>query len=185
MKITLDSRNVLYPMLTTLVGATVNGRPNFLAIAHVGIMDFHTVSVSINRTHHTTPGIKENKTFSVNIPSADMVRETDYCGLVSGREVNKAELFTVFYGSLKTAPMIEECPINMECRLARTVEFPKHDVFMGEIVATYCSEECLTEGALNISKLQPLLFTMSDKGYWKLGERLATAWSAGKKLIRK
>ena len=182
MKIELGARNCLYPMPTTLVGATVDGRANFVTIAHVGIMDLGSVSLGMAKAHYTNAGIKENGTFSINLPSTEMVKETDYCGLVSGRRVNKAKLFNVFYGNLKTAPMIDKCPINMECKLMKVVDFPKHDVFIGEIVATYAEEAVLADGVVDYGKVQPLLFTMTDKSYWQLGERYAQAWSIGKTL---
>jgi len=182
MKTKLGARNCLYPMPTTLVGATVSGKPNFVTIAHVGIMDLGSVSLGMAKAHYTNAGIKENETFSINMPSISMVAETDYCGLVSGRAVNKAELFRVFYGTLQTAPMITECPINMECKLTKTVDFPNHDIFIGEIVATYAEEAVLTDNAVDFSKVEPVLFTMPDQCYWKLGERFAKAWSVGKEL---
>jgi len=95
------------------VGALVNTKPNYITIAHVGIMDLGSISLGMNKVHYINVGIKENGTFSVNIPSVHMVKQIDYCGLVSGRNFNKATLFKTFYGTLKTAPMIEECPINM------------------------------------------------------------------------
>jgi flavin reductase (DIM6/NTAB) family NADH-FMN oxidoreductase RutF len=180
MKTRLGAKNCLYPMPTTLVGAMVEGKPTFITIAHVGIMDPGSVSLGMNKMHYTNAGIKETGTFSVNIPSVEMIKETDYCGLVSGKNIDKAALFEVFYGNLKTAPMIEECPINMECRLVQTVDFPRHDIFIGEIVEAYCEERCLTEGIVDFSKVQPILFAMNDKSYWKLGERLARAWHVGK-----
>jgi flavin reductase (DIM6/NTAB) family NADH-FMN oxidoreductase RutF len=78
--------------------------------------------------------------------------------------------------------MIAECPINMECRLIQSVDFPRHDIFIGEIVETYCDERCVTDGVVDFSKVQPILFVMNDKSYWKLGERLARAWHVGKEL---
>jgi len=180
MKRKLGAKNCLYPMPTTLVGAMVEGKPTFITIAHVGIMDLGSVSLGMNKIHYTNAGIKESGTFSVNIPTVEMVKETDYCGLISGKNVDKAALFEVFYGNLKTAPMIEECPVNMECRLVQTVDFPRHDIFIGEIVEAYCEERCLTEGIVDLSKIQPILFAMNDKSYWKLGERLARAWHVGK-----
>jgi flavin reductase (DIM6/NTAB) family NADH-FMN oxidoreductase RutF len=80
--------------------------------------------------------------------------------------------------------MIDECPVNMECELKKVVDFPKHDVFIGEVAATYAEEAVLAEGIVDYSKVQPLLFTMTDKSYWKLGERFAQAWSVGKALKR-
>jgi flavin reductase (DIM6/NTAB) family NADH-FMN oxidoreductase RutF len=145
-------------------------------------MDPRSLSLGKSKTHYTNAGIKQCGTFSVNLPSKKMVQETDYCGLVSGRRVDKTKLFSVFYGTLKTAPMIVECPISMECELKKVIDFPKHDVFIGEIVATYVDDTALTDGVVDYSKVQPFFFTMIDHGYWKLGERFAEAWSVGKAL---
>jgi flavin reductase (DIM6/NTAB) family NADH-FMN oxidoreductase RutF len=180
MKVSLGAKNCLYPMPTTLVGANVGGKPNFITIAHVGIMDLGSVSLGMNKVHYTNAGIRENGTFSVNIPTADMVEITDYCGLVSGKRVDKSALFESFYGKLGTAPMIQACPINMECRLVQTVDFHTHDVFIGEIVETYCDEAVLTDGVVDFAKVQPILFAMNDRSYWRLGERFAKAWHIGK-----
>jgi flavin reductase (DIM6/NTAB) family NADH-FMN oxidoreductase RutF len=182
MKIDLGPKNFLYPLPTTLIGATVNGKPNFITIAHVGIMDMGSVSLGMGKNHYTNAGIKENCTFSVNLPSVKMVQKTDYCGLVSGRTQDKSTLFKTFYGRLKTAPMIEECPVNMECELIKTVDFPSHEVFIGKIVNTFCDEGVLSEGSVDIGKLQPVLFAMNDRSYWSLGKKIAKAWSVGKEF---
>jgi flavin reductase (DIM6/NTAB) family NADH-FMN oxidoreductase RutF len=167
-------------MPTTLVGTHVNGKPAFNTIAHVGIMDFISVSLGMNKMHYTLQGIKANATFSINIPTEAMVEITDYCGLVSGETVDKGALFEVFYGALKTAPMIKDCPINMECKLIKILEFPKHEILIGEITETYCEESVLTKGIVDFAKVKPLLFVMNDRNYWKLGGRIGQAWKIGK-----
>jgi len=180
MKVELGAKNCLYPLPTILVGALVNGKPNYITIAHVGIAEPTAVSLGMNKVHYTNQGIKTNKTFSINIPSTAMVKETDYCGLVSGKDENKSDMFKTFYGQLKTAPMIEECSINMECELIQTVDFPNHDLFIGKVVATQCDETILTNGVVDLGKMQPILFAMTDHSYWSIGKKLATAWSVGK-----
>lgn len=182
MKKKMGVKNCLYPMPTVLVGALVDGKPNYITIAHVGIMDLTSVSLGVAKFHYTNDGIRENGTFSINMPTVDMVRETDYCGIVSGKKVDKSVLFENFYGELRTAPMIKGFPINMECRLIQTVDFPRHDIFIGEIVETYCDEEYLDGNSVDIARLRPILFTMDDRGYWTVGERFASAWEAGKEL---
>jgi flavin reductase (DIM6/NTAB) family NADH-FMN oxidoreductase RutF len=182
MKIDIGAKNCLYPLPTTLIGALVNGKPNFITIAHVGIMDLGSVSLGMNKNHYTNAGIKENGTFSVNIPSVKMVEKTDYCGLVSGKSEKKDSLFKTFFGKLKTAPMIEECSINMECELTKTVDFPNYDVFVGKIVTTFCDEDALTKGTVDFAKIDPILFVMNDRSYWSLGEKIAKAWDVGKAL---
>lgn len=182
MKVSIGPKNCLYPLPTTLVGALVDEKPNYATIAHVGIMDMGSISLGMGKIHCTNVGIKKNGTFSVNIPSQDLVKKTDFCGLVSGKKVDKTAIFKTFYGKLQTAPMIEECPINMECELIKTVDFPTHDVFVGKVVNTYCNENVIDEGVVDIEKVQPILFVMHDRSYWKLGSRLAKAWDIGKDL---
>jgi flavin reductase (DIM6/NTAB) family NADH-FMN oxidoreductase RutF len=182
MKKELGAKNCLYPLPTVLVGANIDDKPNYITIAHVGIMDMGSISLGMGKGHFTNRGIKQNQTFSINIPSIDLVKEVDYCGLVSGKNTNKSSLFENFYGKLKTAPMIKNCPINMECKLIKTVDFPAHDIFIGEVVATYCDDEYLTDGIVDFAKVNPIMFVMNDVSYWKLGERFAKAWSVGKDL---
>lgn len=78
--------------------------------------------------------------------------------------------------------MIEECAINMECELIKTVDFPNYDVFVGKIVTTFCDEDVLSEGAVDFGKVDPILFVMNDRSYWSLGKRIAKAWNVGKGL---
>jgi flavin reductase (DIM6/NTAB) family NADH-FMN oxidoreductase RutF len=182
MKEKLGAINALYPTPTTLVGATVSGKPNFIAIAHIGIMTRNHISLGMRKTHYTNAGIKENKTFSVCLPSENLVIETDYCGIMTGKKTDKAVLFDIFYGELKTAPMIQQCRVCMECRLDRIIDFPNHDVFIGEIVQTYADESVLSGKNVDVSKLKPLLFDMNSKKYWSLGREIATCWDIGKQL---
>ena len=185
MKIKLKAKNCLYPMPVVLVGALVKGEPNYFTATHVGILGFNTLAVSMSKGHQTGIGIHENKTFSVNLPSVDLVCEVDLCGMVSGRHADKARLFETFYGDLKTAPMVQQCPLCMECRLVQTLDYPRHEVFIGEIAATHGDPKVMPNGVVDYARVNPLLFVMEDKGYWQLGPRLATAWAAGKVVKHK
>ena len=180
MKEKLGARNALYPLVTTIVGTVVDGKPDFATIAHVGIAHLNGITLGMGRVHLTNEGIKANRTFSVSLPSEDMVELTDHIGMVSGRKEDKSGLFEVFYGELDTAPMIQDCKVTMECRLIEHVELPTHDLFVGEVVGTYANVEVLTNGAVDIAKLKPLLFDMSSRKYWSLGEPVAKCWSVGK-----
>lgn len=182
MKKSLGPQNYLYPMPMVLAGAMVHGKPNYLAVAHVGIVDFGVISLSLGRSHYTNAGIREHQAFSVNIPSRDQAAQVDYCGLVSGRDHDKASLFDNFFGEVTGAPMIREFPLNMECKLEGVIERSKHDVFLGEIAATFCDEAYLTDGVPDMAKIKPLLFVGPDKGYYELGPWAARAWSVGKGL---
>lgn len=181
----IGHQNVLYPMPVVLVGAMVNGKANFINIAHVGILNAqapHLISLGMSKTHYTNAGIRENKTFGVNIPTEAMVVETDYIGLVSGRDVDKSGVFEVFFGELHTAPLIKKCSLAMECRLYSVVDTPSHDVFVGEIVATYADPAVLVNGKVDLARVKPLLFDMSSRKYWTLGPAIADCWRVGKQL---
>ena len=158
-KVQADFKRLRYPLPVTLVGAIVKGKPNFLTIGFFAILSHlpPIISVSLYKNHYSVRGIKENGAFSVNIPSADMVKKTDYCGIVSGRKVDKSNLFKSFYGQLNTAPMIEECPLNFECKLFRTIEIGNNLIFLGEVVSVYANEEVLSGGVPDIRAIDPLV----------------------------
>ncbi|KPJ78848.1 MAG: flavin reductase [Deltaproteobacteria bacterium SG8_13] len=188
MKKKLEPINVLYPTPAVLVGAVVNGRPNIITIAHIGIVNHarpFLISLSMGKAHYTNAGIKENKAFSVNIPSENLVAETDYAGLVTGKKVDKSRLFELFYGELENAPMISSCPVNMACRLHDIYDTQTHDLFIGEIVETYADESVLARTVVDISRVKPLLFDMSSKKYWSLGPALADCWRVGMTIKKK
>jgi len=189
MKKNMGPVNAMYPSLTTIVGVVVNGKPNFSAIAHVGIMNHgqpQYISVGINKLHHSNAGILEHREFSVCVPSEDMVAETDYVGLVSGKNTDKSNVFELFEGELKHAPLIKRCPVCMECRLDRVLDFEAHQVFIGEIVATHVDEDILREdGKIDLAEVRPMLFDMASASYWSLGSPLASCWSVGKGMKRR
>ena len=179
--------NALYPMPTTLVGATVNGRPNFLAVAHVGILNHgipQYLSIGLHKSHYSNRGIHENRAFSICLPTEALLVETDYCGIMTGKKTDKAALFDVFYGELKTAPMIGQCPVNMELKLHEVLDFATHDIFVGELIQTYAEDRVIMDGTIDIAQLKPLLFDMASKQYWSLGRPLGKCWNSGKSLKR-
>ena len=189
-KTRLGTRPLLYPMPALLVGADVNLKPNYMAVAWGGIAcgEPLMISVAIRAIRHTLKGIRENGTFSINIPSRDMIKELDYCGIVSGTTSDKVKDcgFKVFYGMLKTAPMIEQCPLNMECRVEHQLELGSHILVIGRIVETYVSEECLTDGNPDVSKINPLIFTHGPGSqYYEFGKAAGAAFQSGKTLIKK
>jgi len=181
-------RNVfMYPMPVTLLGTLVDGRPDFMALGWITRVNANppTIGCGVGRHHHSVRGIEENKTFSINVPSVKMMEKTDYCGLVSGKDADKAALFDVYYGELDTAPMITECPLSLECRVEVTIENPTNNFYIGEIIASYTEEKYLTKGKPDIKKINPLLLTMPDNRYWTVGDYAGDAWSIGKTLKTK
>jgi flavin reductase (DIM6/NTAB) family NADH-FMN oxidoreductase RutF len=183
-KINIGPNVFVVPMPVTLVGTTIEGRANFMAVGWVARVNGNPpiVAVGLNKRHHTPAGIQEHQTFSVNFPGVDLIEKTDYCGLVSGRKADKSGVFEIFYGELETAPMVAECPLCLECRLFDTVSLPTHYLFLGQIVAAYSEERYLTDGKPDVRKMQPFVLTMPDNNYWAVGEHLAKAWSVGQQF---
>ncbi len=175
--------NVSFLMPVSLVGAVIEGTVNFMTVAWLSRVNLQPpqLGIGINKTHRTAQGIKTNKVFSVCFPNRDLLVKTDYCGMTSGKAVDKSKLFKVFYGDSPFAPMIEECPLCLECELANTVEGESNYFFIGTIKGAYGEESCLQDCAIDPLKAGYLLLTMPDKYYWSLGERLGEAWSVGKK----
>jgi flavin reductase (DIM6/NTAB) family NADH-FMN oxidoreductase RutF len=177
-----------HPMLwvhpTVLVGADVDGKPDFAAVAWAGVAAGTPPAVSIALQHprYSLKGIRQNQSFSVNIPSRELVRETDYCGLISGAKTDKVKdcKFKVFYGKTPGAPLIEQCPINLECEVRHTLNMGSHVLVIGEVKETHVSEDCLTEGQPDMNKVKP--FTFVPGKYHAIGEAFADAFSIGKEI---
>ena len=175
--------DISFPMPVTLAGTVIQGKVNFMTVAWVSRVNYQPpkVGIAVNKTHATAQGILTNKTFSVCLPNRDLMIKTDYCGITSGKAVDKSSLFTVFYGDLKSAPMIEECPLCLECQLTETVEGESNYFFIGVIKGVYADDSCLQDGNIDPVKADYILFTMPDMHYWGLGEKLGEAWKVGKK----
>ena len=181
-KINLGAKIASYPMPVVLVGANVRRKPNFLAVAWF-MAAAHTppkVAIALNKAHYTNQGIKENRTFSVCVPSEDMIEATDYCGLFSGHKADKSRIFNVFYGDLKTAPMITDCPLNLECKLDKIIDNGSNEMFIGDVASTFTEEKYLTDGVIDMKKVRPLILSLDDRNYHGLGEMKAKAWNVGK-----
>jgi len=186
-KIVMGPQTLIYPMPSLLVGVNIDDKPNFMTVAWGGIANGEPpmISVAIRHTRHTLKGIRQRGTFSVNIPSADMVKEADYCGIASGSKVDKAEAcrFKVFYGKLGDAPLIEQCPVNLECKVVHILDLGSHALVIGKIEETHVSQSCLTDGKPDVNKIQPITYVTSpDTRYQALGEVLAKAFSVGREL---
>jgi flavin reductase (DIM6/NTAB) family NADH-FMN oxidoreductase RutF len=186
-KVKLGAQALLYPAPVVLVGANVDDKPNLMAVAWCGIAgsDPPMISVSLRYNRHTFKGIRQNMTYSVNIPSVSLVKETDYCGIIHGSRADKVKVcqFNIFYGKLGSAPLVEQCPINLECKVAHMLELGSHVLIVGRIEEVYASEDCLTRGKPDVRKIKPFSYTWGvSSRYMALGKTVAKAFSAGQEL---
>jgi flavin reductase (DIM6/NTAB) family NADH-FMN oxidoreductase RutF len=169
-----SSDNLLSPLPVVLVGANVNDKPNFLVIGYICPFDFgRHIFFSLAKKRYTRIGIHQNKTFSVNIPSRDLLDRVRLCGSRSGHDTDKSGVFATFYGTLGNAPMIEECPICIECRVKEIVDYELNDGVIGQVVQSYADESCFVDGKLDYRRTDPILWaTGGDYSYYALGDRL-------------
>ena len=157
-----------------LVGALVNGRPNYLVIGYIAPFNFGKhIFFSIYKKRYTRIGIHENKTFSVNIPTEEILAKTEICGSKSGREYDKSKIFHTFYGELKTAPMIEQCPISIECEVTEILDYDQNEGIIGKVIKSYVDSQFLIEDKIDWRKIHPILWaTGGDFNYYRLGGRI-------------
>lgn len=167
--------NLLSPLPVVLVGTKVKGRPNYLVIGYICPFNFGKhIFFSLYKKRYTNIGIHENMTFSVNIPSEDLLAETNICGSKSGRDFDKSSLFETFYGELKTAPLIQQCPVNIECEVVQILDYEPNEGIIGRVVKSYADPECLTDAKLDWRKIHPIIWaTGGDFNYYRLGERIS------------
>ncbi len=172
----------IYPVPIVLAGATIKGHPSFTTIGDVGLMGINPplVFISSHIQHYLNEGILETGCYSINFPATGMLPLVDYCGQVSGREVDKGALFEVFYGDLEAAPLIQECPVNLECELVKEFSIQHRQVFVGQVVQTHIDASLVSEegGRLAIAdlvQLDPILYAL-DNRYYQVGKPIGIGY---------
>ena len=180
-KVKVSSNAFLYPFPVTLVGTMLGNKPSFMAVSWITRANYQPplLVCCLNKNHATVRGIEDNKCFSVCIPSVKLIKKTDYCGVVSASNHDKSNVFEIFYGELKKAPMAVECPLCMECSLVNSVDLPSSRLFIGEIKGAYSEDKYLSSGAPDIEKIKPFVLSMPDNRFWEIGKPVGKAWSDG------
>ena len=164
----------LFPVPAVMVSCGAdNFSPNIITIAWVGSVNSAPpmVSVSIRASRHSYGLVKATKEFVVNLPCAQQVEALDYCGVMSGATVDKfADMnLTPVMGTQKHAPLIKECPVNLECQVVQEIDLGSHTMFIGEVKQVHISEELLNEqGRVDHKKLNPIVYC--GPHYYNLGE---------------
>ena len=180
MKKDLGSVLGLYPTPLVVVGAMVEGKPNWVLVGHVGIIGHDRILVSLAKPHYTNQGIRENRVLSVNVVDEQMLSKADYVGCVSGSKTDKSQVFSYTTGS-EGAPLIEESKLSMECVVDDIYETETFDNFILKIAHTYAEETILNErGKLDYGKFKPILFEMPGYTYLTTGETAAKCMTLGK-----
>ena len=161
-----------------------DGTPCAMNAAWCGISEEKEVSMCLSADHKTTENILKKKAFTISMADAAHVKECDYFGIATGRKVkNKiaAAGLTVTKSDKVDAPVINELPVCMECRL---ISYDENSCIMkGEIVNVSVDESALTDGRLDMAKAAPITYDPFNKAYNVIGEKVGDAWKSGKEFL--
>ncbi len=171
MKITSKPGPLMAPLPTVMVSCGDMDNSNIITIAWTGIINSNPpmTYVSVQPVRHSHDIIRDNGEFVINLTTADLAKSMDFCGVRSGRDVDKfAECkLTKEAADLVSAPMIAESPVNLECKVVEVKSFPTHDMFIAEIVAVHIDDAYVDEkGAYDYGKMNLVAFTHGK--YYKL-----------------
>ncbi len=186
-KVKLGAVPLVYPIPIVLVGANVDGKANFTEVGDCAVMGIQPalVTVSLSATHHTTKGIDEAGVFSINVPSTTMLSLADYCGMVSGKDVDKTTLFNTFLGEQTGAPLIEDCPVGLECRVLEVVQIKHRRLFIAKVVECYVSDAFVEtvdgkKQIADLAQLDPMIYAL-DNRYYSIGSVIGKGYREGTK----
>ena len=172
MKKNIGATLALYPAPIIVVGAMVDGKPNWTLVAHAGTVAHSHLMVSMVQAHYTNKGIRENKMFSVNVVDESWLKEADRMGVISGNKEDKSEAFKYTIGE-NGAPLIDAAKISIECEMDHNYELESFDNFIGKILATYADETVLNEaGKIDYHVFKPVLFEFPTYEYFVTGEKV-------------
>lgn len=170
--------NMLYPLPVVMVSmADGQGRKNIITIAWAGTVCTNPpmVSISVRPERYSYPILKETGEFVINLTTKELAFATDYCGVKSGRDVDKFKEMnlTPIPASQVKAPMIAESPVNIECKVREIIPLGSHDMFLADVVAVHAEEKYMDEKRkFHLENAEPIVY--SHGSYLSCGERLGT-----------
>ncbi len=182
----LGKQTYMFPMPVLIIGTfDEKGEPDAMNAAWGGIYDYHQITVSLGG-HVSTDNIRKNKAFTISFATRKTVVASDYVGIVSkAKEPNKIAKAGLhpFKSDKVNAPLFEEYPLTLECKLVSLDgEMGEGGTLIGEIVNVSADESILTDGKIDIKKLEPLAFDGANGKYHVIGEEVADAFKIGFKL---
>lgn len=188
--VSLGPQVFLSPVPVMLVGTyDASDRANIMAVAWGGLCCSQPpcLAVSLRRSTWTHRALVERQAFTVSLPGRSLVSQTDFAGLVSGRNENKFEALglTALAGEHVDAPYVGECPVVLELLLRHTLELGSHTQFVGEIMDVKVKEECLTpDGLPDPMRIEALSYAPLVAEYHSTGSFVARAFAVGKTVKR-
>lgn len=185
MRKNFGAKTWLYPMPVLIIGTyDEKGAPNAMNAAWGGVYDTNQIMVCLSDDHKTTENIRVSGAFTVSFATAQTVASCDYVGIVSGHDVPDKLAKAGFHttrSEFVNAPVIDELPMTVECKL---VKFNEDGICIGEIVNISADETVLDEqGRIDAEKLDPIIYDGVSHAYRSFGKRVGQAFSDGKRLL--
>lgn len=179
----LGQKSILYPMPVFIIGTyDENGEPDAMNAAWGSMYDYNQVTVSLG-AHVSTDNIRKSKAFTISFATRKTVKQSDYVGLVSkAKEPNKIQKAGLhpFKSDKVNAPLFEEYPLTIECELiSLDGNMGEGGTLVGEIVNISADESVLTDGKIDVNKLEPITFDAANNKYRVIGEEVADACKIG------
>lgn len=174
-KITFKPGTMLNPVPVVMVSCgSKEEEYNIITIAWTGIVNSNPpmVYISVRETRHSYDLIKNSGEFVINLPNVELAKATDYCGVKSGRLVNKFQEMnlTPVMGQEVKCPMIGEAPVNLECKVTQVLSFPSHHMFIAEIVCVHTNENLMNENSkLELEKAGLICYSHGE--YFELNKK--------------
>jgi len=188
MKKSLGAKTILYPTPTLLVGSYDEaGKPNLMTAAWGGICcsEPPCVAVSLRKATYSYGNLLERRAFTLSVPSQTQMKQADFFGLASGRDIDKfaATGLTAARSQLVDAPYVEEFPLVLECKVVQVLELGLHTQFVGEVLDVKADEAVLdASGMPDIQKVLPIIFSPGNRTYHGVGSLLGQAFAVGKEI---
>ena len=189
MKKQLGPKDIMFPVPPALIVSGDFENPNIVTVAWIGVMGVNPpiIGISLNKNRYSLELIEKLKCFSVNLPSANLVKEVDYCGIITGRKTKKFEDtgFTPVQSRKIKSPIIQECPFNFECKVVNSLDFGNWTVVFGEILETYVDADKINGEKfkdIDVKKINPLVYISTIREYYTLGEKIGDGFDIGFEL---
>ena len=176
-KINWKPGNMLYPLPVAMVSCGTRPEDyNIITIAWTGTINTNPpmVSISVRKERHSYHLIKESGEFVINLTTENLVKAADWCGVKSGKSVNKFKEMNLTPAKASTVntPVIEESPVNIECKITQEIELGSHSMFLAEVVAVDVEEKFLDKKTNKFDLRQTNTVAYLHGSYYKLGENL-------------
>ena len=177
-KETWKAGNMLYPLPAVMVSVSDGeGNDNIITVAWAGTVCTNPpmVSISVRPSRFSYDMLRKTGEFVINLTTEKLAYATDYCGVKSGRDVDKFKEMglTAIPASVVKAPMIGESPVNIECKVREIKPLGSHDMFLADVVAVHADEKYMDEKhKFHLEQAEPIIY--SHGTYFACGEQLGT-----------